>query len=65
MQQTPEQERSPVRMPGTPDTAGISTGRGIPGEPGGCANRGQSLGTRQEAHLQMVKVLRNKISTQL
>ena len=64
-QQTPEREHGPVRMPGAPGTAGVSTGRGVPGEPGGGANRGQSRGTGQEAHLQMVKLLRNKTSTQL
>jgi len=63
MQHTPEQEHSPVRKPGAPGAAEVGTGRGVPGEPGGDANCGQSLGTRHEAHLQMVKLLRNRIST--
>ena len=40
-QQTPEREHGPVRMPGAPGTAGVSTGRGVPGEPGGGANRAE------------------------
>lgn len=63
MQNTPEQEHSPVRKPGVPGAAGVGSGRGLPGEPGGDANCGQSLGTRHEAHLQTVKVLWNKVST--
>lgn len=50
--------------PGLPELLEAAL-REVPGEPGGEANGGQSLGTRQEAHLQMVEVLRNKVSTWL